>query len=109
MGLVELGQPIRPTSAGLNRVGGPVERPTGRALLDQWLSHPKMGKGEREILLALIDLYPEAPTHVELAEMTGYSPTASTLGVILSTLRKLGLVDRGRRQVASELMDAIQE
>lgn len=108
LGLVEQGQPIRPTQAGLDAVGGPVERPTGQALLDMWLNHPRMGEGERRVLRALIDLYPDVPTNDELAEMTGYSPTASTLGVILSKLRKLGLVQRGQRRVAAELMEAIE-
>jgi len=107
LGLVEQGQPIRPTSEGLAVVGGPVEKPTGQALLDNWLRHPRMGEGERRVLLALIDLYPDLPTNEELAEITGYSPTASTLGVILSKLRKLGLVEKGRRGVAAELMEAI--
>jgi hypothetical protein len=108
LGLVEPGQPIRPTAEGLEFVGGPVERPTGQALLEQWLQHPRMGEGERRVLLALIDLYPEVPSTDELAEITGYSPTASTIGVILSKLRKLGLVEKGQRRVAEELMEAIE-
>lgn len=108
MGLVEPGQPIRPTQEGLDAVGGPVERPTGQALLDQWLQHPRMGEGERRVLLALIDLYPNVPDTDELAAITGYSPTASTIGVILSKLRKLGLVERGQRRVSPELMEAIE-
>lgn len=107
MGLVEQGQPIRPTQEGLGAVGGPVERPTGQALLDQWLQHPRMGEGERRVLKALLDFYPDVPTHDELAEVTGYSPIASTLGVILSKLRKLGLVEKGQRRVSGDLMEAI--
>lgn len=107
-GLVEPGQPIRPTQEGLDTIGGTVERPTGQELLDHWLDHPRMGKGERSVLLALVDLYPEVPTMEELADLTGYSPTASTLGVILSSLRKLGLVEKGQRRVAAELMEAIE-
>lgn len=107
MGLVELGQPVRPTAEGLETVGGPVDRPTGQELLDHWLRHPRMGTGERTVFLALIDAYPNALTHEELCEITGYSPSASTMGVILSKLRKLGLVERGQRRIAPELMDAI--
>lgn len=106
-GLVEPGQPIRPTREGLATVGGPVERPTGDALLQQWLHHPRMGKGERSVLLALIDLYPHVPSNEELCDLTGYSPGASTMGVLLSNLRKLGLVEKGARRVAPELMEAI--
>jgi len=106
-GLVEPGQPIRATQAGFDTVGGVRERPTGQALLDQWLRHPRMGEGERKVLLELISWYDAEPTHAELCERTGYSPTASTMGVILSKLRKLGLVEKGRRRVAPEFMEAI--
>lgn len=107
-GLVEQGnQPVRLTADGLEAAGGARERPTGPALLEQWLSHPRMGEGERRVLLALIDVYPDAPSHEELCEVTGYSPVASTMGVILSKLRKLGLVEKGARRIAAEFMDAV--
>lgn len=106
-GLVEPGQPIRSTAEGLDAAGGAKERPTGQALLDQWLRHPRMGEGERRVLLELIGLYPDEPTNVELCERTGYSSTASTMGVILSKLRKLGLVNKGARRVADEFMESI--
>jgi hypothetical protein len=106
-GLVELGQPIRPTPKGLAQIGGPVARPTGQDLVEHWLQHPRMGEGMRRVFQQLLELYPEEPTHDELCEMTGYSPIASTMGVILSKLRKLGLVERGHRRVAGDLMEAI--
>lgn len=46
-------------------------------------------------------------THERLCELTDYSPTASTMGVILSKLRKLGLVESGRRRLAPEFMEAV--
>lgn len=107
-GLVEPGQPIRATAEGLVAVGGPVERPRGQALLDHWLQHPRMGEGMRSVFTTLVELYPRVPSNEELCELTGYSPTASTMGVILSKLRKLGLVERGARRVSPELMDAIE-
>lgn len=107
-GLVEPGQPIRPTQAGLDAVGGVTERPTGRALLNQWLQHPRMGEPERTVLLALVTHADGPMTNEELADATGYSPTASTLGVILSKLRKLGLVSKGQRQLAPEFREAIE-
>lgn len=107
--LVEPGNnPVRPTAEGLALAGGPRERPTGQALLDQWLRHPRMGEGERRVLLTLIEMYPDEPAHVELCELTRYSPTASTVGVILSKLRKLGLVEKRARRVAPEFMEAIE-
>lgn len=96
-GLVEQGQPFRATANGLAAAGGVVERPTGPALLDEWLRHPKMELGMRLVLNVLVDRYPIEPTHEELCEATGYSPTASTVGTFLSKLRKLGLVEGGRK------------
>lgn len=108
-GYIEDGnQPVRPTAAGLEAAGGAIERPTGRALLDQWFQHPRMGKGEREVLQALLDLHPEEPTNDELCAITGYSPTASTVGVLLSNLRKLGLVQKGARRLAPEFVGAVR-
>ncbi|HWE81152.1 MAG TPA: helicase HerA-like domain-containing protein [Gaiellaceae bacterium] len=105
-GLVEPGQPIRATAAGLEAAGGVRDRPRGQALLDQWLQHPRMGDGERRVLLTLVE-HGEL-SHEQLAEATGYSPTASTVGVILSKLRKLGLVEKGRRDIAPEFREAIE-
>jgi hypothetical protein len=51
---------------------------------------------------------PDALSHQELCERTGYSPDASTMGVILSKLRKLGLVEPGARRVPDSFMEAIQ-
>jgi len=106
-GLVEPGQPIRATADGLAAAGGVRERPTGQALLDEWLRHPRMGEGERRVLLELVRAYPDALSHEELCARTGYSPGASTMGVILSKLRKLGLVEKGARRIAPEFAEAI--
>jgi len=50
---------------------------------------------------------PAELNNAELCTLTGYSPTASTIGVILSRLRKLGLVEKSARRVAHEFMDSI--
>lgn len=107
MDLVESGQPIRLTEAGVAAAGGPRQRLTGDALLQQWLNHPRMGAGERKVLQILIDRYPAQLTHEHLCQLAGYSPSASTMGVILSKLRKLGLVESGARRAAPDLMEAI--
>lgn len=93
----------------VDAAGGVRERPTGQALLNAWLQHQRMGEGERRVLLTLIDAYPDDLSHQELCERTGYSPVASTMGVILSKLRKLGLVEKGARRVAAEFYEAIAE
>lgn len=107
MELVEPGQPIKATAAGLDAAGGVQELPSGPELLEHWLRHPRIGEGERKVLRALIDAYPDALTHAELCERTNYSPDASTIGVILSKLRKLGLVELGVRRVPASFMEAI--
>lgn len=109
LGLIAPGnQPVVLTDAGIEAAGGIQEMPTGQELLNQWLSHPRMGKGERDVLQILIGTYPRDLSNDELCELSGYSPTASTIGVILSKLRKLGLVDKGARRLASEFAEAIE-
>jgi len=107
LGLVEPGQPVKATAEGLAAAGGVQELPSGPELLEHWLRHPRIGEGERKVLRALIDAYPDNLTHAELCERTGYSPDASTMGVILSKLRKLGLVEGGARRVPDSFMEAI--
>ena len=107
LGYVEEGQPIRLTASGLEAAGGPQELPNGPELLEHWRSHPRMGVGERRVLDVLIEHYPDALSNQDLCEYAGYSPTASTVGVILSKLRKLGLVEKDARRVVPEFMDSI--
>jgi DNA-binding IclR family transcriptional regulator len=66
-----------------------------------------MGEGERRVLDVLIANYPDAMSNEALCEQAGYSPTASTMGVILSKLRKLGLVEKGVPRVIPEFMESI--
>jgi len=107
-GLIEPGnQPVMLTGEGLEAAGGAHPVLTGQELLDHWRSHPRMGVGERRVLDALMGLYPEDVSHEQLCEMTDYSPVASTMGVILSKLRKLGLVEKGRRRLAPEFIEAV--
>jgi hypothetical protein len=107
LGYVEAGQPIRLTPEGLEAAGGPQELPNGPELLEHWRSHPRMGEGERRMLDVLIEHYPDPLSNQELCEYAGYSPTASTVGVILSKLRKLGLVEKDARRAVPEFMDSI--
>jgi hypothetical protein len=43
-----------------------------------------------------------------IPEMADYSPSASTMGVILSKLRKLGLVEKGARRLVPEFVESVQ-
>lgn len=106
-GFVYPGQPVRLTEAGAQRAGGFRERPRGQALIDHWMNHQKMGGGERKVFQVLLQSYPNALTHEELCDRSGYSPEASTIAVILSNLRKLGLVEKGARRLNPEFMDAV--
>lgn len=106
-GFVASGQPIRLTAEGMAAAGGHRALPRGPELLAYWLRHPKVGGGERRVLQALIDHYPKALTHEQLCAVTEYSPTASTVGVILAALRRLGLVEARERRMAAEFMEAI--
>jgi hypothetical protein len=107
LGYVEEGQPIRLTPEGLEAAGGPQDLPSGPELLAHWRNHPRMGEGERRVLDVLIEHYPASLSNQDLCEYAGYSPTASTVGVILSKLRKLGLVEKDARRVVPEFMDSI--
>lgn len=90
---------IRITEQGL--ATGPYESlPTGRALIDYWLS--QLGKAERSILRVLIDDYPRASTKEEVAARTGYEPGGGGFNNAISRLRALELI-RGRGELkASE-------
>lgn len=105
-GLVERDQPIRLTAAGRD-LAPVVEQPTGAELLAKWYAHPRMGEGERKVLEALIEAWPHALGLDELCDRTGYSPTASTIGNILSRLRKLGIVAKGARALHPDFASAI--
>ena len=95
------------TEAGRVEAGDAEPLPTGSELLEHWRRHPRMGTGERKVLDVLVDSYPDDLSHLELCERAGYSPDASTIGVILSKLRKLGLVEKGARRLTDEFMEAV--
>lgn len=94
-GLVEPGQPYRATQAGVDALGGQVEPlPEGQALIDYW--RHRFGATERNVLDAFLAVWPDDTSQAEVAEQTGYSATASTIGVSLGKLRKVGVIDRWR-------------
>jgi len=90
--LVERGEPIRATQAGVAALGSTWEpRPTGRPLLDLWCS--RLGKAERLILTALADAAPGTLTKQEVADRTGYAANGGGFGNALGRLRTLELVE----------------
>lgn len=91
--VAEGNQPTRATEEGIAALGNDYEPlPQGPTLLDFWKT-THLGKGEIAVLDLLLASYPAPLTFDEICDRTGYSPTASTVGVIMSKLRKLELVD----------------
>jgi hypothetical protein len=88
------GFPVAATEPGLEWLGDYEPLPTGQALIDFWRN--RFGTTEQRVLDALLELYPDAGSVPTVAEMTGYSPTASTVGVAASKLRKVGVLDGWR-------------
>jgi hypothetical protein len=91
LGYVEPGQPITATDDGMLALGDFEPLPAGPALLDYWRA--QLGKTEVAILDTMLEAYPGELRQADIAARTGYSPTASTIGVALSKLRRLELVD----------------
>lgn len=89
------GQPVRPTQAGVDYLGDDIEPlPQGRDLLEYWRN--RFGMTERRVLDVLVAAWPNESSQAEIAEATGYSPGASTIGVALGKLRKVGVVTKWR-------------
>lgn len=90
--LVEPGQPVRATAQGVAAVEHDLEPlPSGGELIDYW--RHRFGKTERAVLDVLIEMHPNSGTYASVAEAAGYSPTASTVGVALGKLRRVGVVE----------------
>jgi predicted transcriptional regulator len=98
-GLVTDGQPVSITEAGLS-VAVVTPLPTGDELLRYWGGdpdtqqggHSSLDKSAKRVFWALVNAHPTSLSQHELADLTGYSPEASTISVALSRLRKLKLV-----------------
>lgn len=97
------GSPVLITDAGVEALGDYEILPTGPSLLDYW--NGQLGARERALLAVLLEQYPQAVTHAVMAEKTGYSPDASTIGAGMSKLRGLGLADGWA--AAADFVDAI--
>lgn len=94
MGYLEGGKDqLVATPAGMDAIAGSVEQlPTGTALLDHWLSHPKLGKAERLVLSHLHGIYPSAAAKEEVAQAAGYEPSGGGFNNAISRLRTLELI-----------------
>lgn len=96
------------TDAGIDALGAWEPLPSGRALLDYWLTN-QLGAAERAVLTYLVDTYPAPIAGPELAEATGYQYSGGFKNA-LSKLRTLDLIVGGNTTgmaAAPDLMDAI--
>lgn len=91
-GLLEPGQPLRATQAGVEAAGDVEPLPTGQALLAYWCGHSALGKAEREILTALVHALPSGLTKEEVAAQAGYEPGGGGFRNALGRLRTLDLI-----------------
>lgn len=99
-GLIERGEPIRATDAGMAAIGTDWEPlPTGPALAEHWIA--QLGRAEGLVLRALIDAYPSSLTKEEIAEQTGYAANGGGFNNALSRLRTLELID-GRGEMRAD-------
>jgi hypothetical protein len=94
LGYVEPNAPIAATAAGVDALGDYEPLPTGPALLAFWQRN--LDGTSNNVLSALLDFYPDDTTLAGIADVTGYSPAASTIRVALGKLRRLELVDGWR-------------
>lgn len=85
--------PLSITPAGLTALGDFEPLPTGRALLDHWLTRLPKGQAETLRVLATIGGHGQAS---DVASRAGYSTAASTWRGILAGLRVLCLVEGSR-------------
>lgn len=99
-GLIERGEPILATDAGVAAIGTDWEPlPTGPALAEHWLG--QLSKAEGLILRALLDAYPSSLTKDEIAEQAGYAANGGGFNNALSRLRTLELID-GRGEMRAD-------
>jgi hypothetical protein len=87
-------QPMHITDTGLAALGDYQPLPTGHALIDHWMSN--LGAAERDILSALIGVWPDSRPNEWLAEVTDRSIKSSGFANALGRLRSLKLITGGR-------------
>lgn len=92
------------TDAGLSALGQYTPLPTGAALQAHWIS--QLGKGPATMLSALVEVYPEALSKLELANRSGMA-NSGTFRNYLSELRGFELItsDSGNLRASPELFD----
>jgi len=102
-GLVDPGEPVRITQAGLKALGTYEPLPIGQALIDYWRS--RLGRsGKRAIFDAVLAAYPRGVAQEDVSARTGISMGGGTWRTYLGELRGLELiVGRGELRASEEL------
>ncbi|TAM90615.1 DUF853 family protein [bacterium] len=102
-GLIERGDPVVITVAGVSVVGNAVEPiPFGPALVAFWQG--RLGKAERAILDVLVDVYPRSLSAEEIASRAGYEASGGGFRNALSKLRTLELAEGYGQTRASDAL-----
>jgi hypothetical protein len=101
--LVDPGEPVRITQAGLKALGNYEPLPTGQALIDYWRS--RLGRsGKRAIFDVVLAAYPRGISQEDASARTGISMAGGTWRTYLGELRGLELiVGRGELRASEEL------
>ena len=105
-GFVEVaGGTIRATDAGVDALGPDFEPlPTGDALREYWLD--RLPEGERRILSAILDAYPDTVARDVLDEATGYKRSSRDSYIQrLQSRRLVESIGRGEVRASQTLFD----
>lgn len=95
-GMIQRGDPIRATVAGIAELGDDFEAlPTGDALRAHWMQ--KLPAGERAVLEVAVNAYPGTVGAEQISEETNYK--RSTRDLYLQKLASRKLIERDRGEV----------
>ncbi len=102
--LVERGDQVRVTPAGIDALGGAwAPLPSGgHALVEHWAR--QLGKAEGLILRVLVAAWPGTLTKQEVADRTGYAADGGGFGNALGRLRTLELIEGYRDLRAADAL-----
>lgn len=97
--------PLTATEAGLAALGEFEPLPTGRALVDYWLT--RLGKAERLILETLVNVWPAGMSQEDVASVTNYEANGGGFRNSIGRLRTLTLIRGDRHALFAD--DALGE
>jgi hypothetical protein len=102
--VMDVGDQLAITDAGVNALGTYQPLPTGRALFEHWLG--ELGKAEREILRVLFEEWPTSRPKEYVAMKAGYEPDGGGFKNALGRLRTLELIEgKAKLKASDQLQD----